>query len=150
MDWFLNYVLPMLLTVISGVLVFLIGEMFTVVWLNPLQEYKRIKHDIAKMLSYYANVYTNVIDNSEQCESWKQEHVDAGDKMRDLSCELEGFIQTLSWMKIGIPSKRNLKEASGMLMYLSNCMFDPNKFQQCAENKNTANQLRALLKIYGY
>ena len=150
MDWFINYVLPMILTVVSGVLVFLIGEMLNVVWLQPLNVYKIIKKDIAKALTYYANIYTNVIDPTEKNESWKQEHINASNQLRELSCELEGFIQTLSWIKIGIPKKQKLKEATELLMYLSNCMFDPHKYQQNVDNKNTATEIRKLLKIYGY
>ncbi len=150
MDWFINYVLPMILTVVSGVLVFLIGEMLNVVWLQPLNAYKVIKKEVAKSLSYYANIYTNVIAPTEKNESWKQEHINAADQLRELSCELEGFIQTLSWIKIGIPKKQKLKEATESLMYLSNCMFDPYKYQQNVHNKNTAIKIRKLLKIYGY
>ena len=44
MDWIVNYVLPMLITVISGVLVYMCGELLNTIWLKPLQDYKLLKN----------------------------------------------------------------------------------------------------------
>lgn len=51
-----------LITVVSGVLVYIIGEILQTVWLTPLQKFKAIKHDIAVTLTFYARIYTNKID----------------------------------------------------------------------------------------
>lgn len=150
MDWFVNYVLPTLVTVVSGVLVYLLGELLNTIWLKPLHDFKDIKSRIAKHLVFYANVYTNVLEINESDGEWKRLHSEAGDKFRWLAAELEGFIQTLSRLKLGIPKKANLKEATSNLILLSNCMFDPNPFKQNRENRETANEIRRLLKIYGY
>ena len=150
MAWFINYVLPTLITVLSGVLVYLLGELLNAIWLKPLHDFKGIKSEIAKQLVFYANVYTNVLDGREDDGAWKQLHSEASDKLRWLSAELEGFIQTLSWLKIGIPKKSRLKEAAAKLILLSNCLFDPTPHKQNRENRETANEIRRLLKIYGY
>ena len=150
MCWFTNYVLPTLITVISGVLVYMFGELLNTIWLRPLQEYKNIKSNIAKSLVFYANVYTNVLGANEQSEEWKKLHFEASDKLRWLAAELEGFIQTLSWIKIGIPKKTSLKDAAGLLILLSNSVFGPDQFRQNKENHDTADEIRCLLKIYRY
>ena len=66
MEWFVNYVLPSLMTVISGVIVYLLGQYFHIIWLIPLQEYKKIRSKIAHELLLYANIYSNVISGDEK------------------------------------------------------------------------------------
>ena len=78
-----------LITVVSGVLVYIIGEILQTVWLTPLQKFKAIKHDIAVTLTFYARIYTNKIDSNM---SAIEEHSEASDKIRNLSCELKGYI----------------------------------------------------------
>ena len=149
MEWLINYVLPTLITVISGVLVYLLGELLNTVWLKPLWDFKNIKSEIAKHLVFYANVYTNVLDYSETDGDWKQLHFVASDKFRWLAAELEGFIQTLSWLKIGIPKIAELDNAVDNLILLSNCMFNPNTHEQNSKNGVVANEIRRSLRIYG-
>ena len=148
MSWFINYVLPGLITVISGVLVYMLGELLNTIWLRPLQEYKSIKSSIAKNLVFYANVYTNVLTGDEKNEKWENLHFDASDKLRWSAAELEGFIQTLSWIKIGIPKRANLTEAVSSLILLSNSVFGPYRFQKNKENHDIADKIRGLLEIY--
>ena len=148
MTWLTNYVLPMLITILSGVLVYMLGELLNTIWLNPLQEYKNIKSNIAKKLVFYANVYSNVSNLENSNTEWGKLQLKASDELRWLASELEGFIQTLSWIKIGIPKKANLKKVVGLLILLSNSMFDSNQFHQNKENRNVVSQIRHLMKIY--
>lgn len=143
------------LTVISGIIVFIIGQVLHTIWLNPLQKYKEIKHDVAVYLSYYARVYSNVIDISTASDDDKLKVIEVSDKIRMLSCELAGYIETLSWMKIGIPSKEKLSEATNLLMLLSNSLITPydcpdQAFEGSVSNHNTADEIRFLMGMYGY
>ena len=142
-----------LITVVSGVLVYIIGEILQTVWLTPLQKFKAIKHDIAVTLTFYARIYTNIIDAAHSNMSAIEEHSEASDKIRNLSGELKGYIETLSWIKIGIPSKKKLFEAANLLMRLSNSLFSPHNVAPTAQdniknNKNVADQVFALLGMY--
>jgi hypothetical protein len=141
-------------TVISGVIVFIIGQILTTVWLHPLQNYKDLKQKIAEKLSFYARDYTNVIDLAKASEKEKMIYADASDDLRQLSCELTGFIETLSWIKIGIPRRKNLKKAADKLMLLSNSFFSPYNVTPNSKNNqlnhDTANEIRRLMKMYGY
>ena len=150
LDWFVKYVLPTLITVLSGVFVYLLGELLNTIWLKPLHDFKGIKSEIAKNLVFYSNVYTNVLGIDEQVGKWKELHTEASDKLRWLAAELEGFIQTLSWLKIGIPKKADLSSAVANLILLSNCMFDQEPQEQNKENREIEKKIRCLLKIYRY
>lgn len=59
MDILTSNFYAILATVVSGVLVYIIGEVLQTIWLSPLQKYKQIKHDVAVALSYHARVYIN-------------------------------------------------------------------------------------------
>ena len=119
MEWFVNYLLPPFTTILSGVMVYLLGQYFHVVWLIPLQEYKKIRTEIARKLLLYANVYANVVRGDEKSEQWKNEHIQVMDQLRILAAELEGYIQTLHWFKLGIPSKKKLSQAVLLQSFLS-------------------------------
>lgn len=141
-----------IVTVVSGVLVYIIGEMLQTIWLAPLQKYKEIKHDVAVALSSYAREYTNVIDFACANDKQLEEYREVCDTLRKLSCEIKGFIETLSWFKVGIPSKKKLAEASDSLMILSNSLFSPYNtpptVQDGHENKETANEVYKALGMY--
>ena len=148
MEWLVNYLLPLLTTILSGVIVYLLGQYFHVVWLIPLQEYKEIRAEIARKLLLYANVYSNVVRNDEKSEKWKNEHIEVMAQLRLLAAELEGYIQTLYWFKLGIPSKKKLSQAASLILELSNSCFDPYPIEQSKRNHDTAGKIRKLLRIY--
>ena len=150
MEWFVNYVLPSITTIVSGVVVYLLGQYFYTIWLMPLQEYKKIRSQIARCLLLYANVYTNVVSNEEKCEDWKQEHINVMEQLRILASDLEGYIQTLHWFKPGIPSKKKLSQAVSSIVLLSNSCIDSCPTQQSKMNHDEANAIRKMLKIYRY
>lgn len=149
MDWLINYVIPLLITVISGVLVYLFGELLNTIWLQPLQSYKKLKHDIAKNLSYYANIYTNVMGRKNNNLGNNDIYSCTSDRFRELACELDGFMQTLARINVGIPPKKKLREASRLMIGLSNSLYEVDAFNQNQINYETAKEIRALLGIYG-
>ena len=109
---------------------------------------------MAITLSFYARVYTNIVDAANVDMTTREEYGDVSDKIRTLSCELKGYIETLSWFKIGIPSKKNLIKASETLMGLSNSLFSPYNTKPTTEenvrNKAMVNEVFSLLGIYGF
>lgn len=54
MEMLSENVWAIIITVVSGVLVYIIGEILQTVWLAPLQKFKSIKHDVSVALTYYA------------------------------------------------------------------------------------------------
>ena len=78
------------LTVISGVLVFILGQLFIECVLNPIKEYKKLKAEISYELVYYARNFANpILFSKEDIEKWDI----AGDKIRDLASKVEAFAQ---------------------------------------------------------
>ena len=51
-NYHMSYLITCVLTIVSGVLVYIIGEIVQTIWLHPLQKYKEIKHDIEVSLSF--------------------------------------------------------------------------------------------------
>lgn len=146
-----NSVLTMVGTIISGVFVFVICEYLKEIWLSPLQEYKKLKQKISYTLTYYENIYCNVIDSANKNEKMISKYNAISDKIRDLASELRAFDEALSWLKVGIPSKGKIYKASSYLIGLSNSMFCPHNtndtFDRNEENNNKANNIRKLLGI---
>lgn len=141
-----------IITVISGVLVYIIGQILKEIWLTPLQEYKKLKSKISFSLSYYAQYYSNVVDLATCGEETKKIYIAASDEMRKISCELDGFIETLSWFKPCIPKKKNLYEASREIMGISNGFFCPYNTNETGirinNNIKARNTIYKLLNIY--
>ena len=145
MEWFVNNLLPLLTTILSGVVVYLLGQYFQVIWLIPLQEYKKIRAEVARKLLLYANVYTNVVKTGENLKS---EYIEAIDQLKILAADLEAYIQTLYWFKLGIPSKKKLSQAVANIVGLSNSFQAPCPSDRNQMNYYRANEIRKLLKIY--
>lgn len=147
-----NSVFGMFLTIISGVFVFVICEYLKEIWLSPLQEYKKLKQKAAFALTYYAKYYCNVIDSASENNELIDKYNSVSVKLRDLASELRAFVEILSWLKVGIPSKEKIYKASSNLIGLSNSMFCPhntnNSVERNLENENRANKIRELLGIY--
>lgn len=143
-----------IITVISGVLVFIIGQIFKEIWLTPLQEYKKLKAKISFSLSYYAQYYSNAVDFATCGEKTKKIYMDASDEMRKISCELDGFIETLSWFKPCIPKKKKLYEASREIIGISNGFFCPYNSDRTETRINynikSRDSIYKLLKIYTF
>lgn len=148
----MEHLCSIVITVISGVLVYIIGQILKEIWLTPLQEYKKIKAKISFSLSYYAQYYSNVVDFATCGEKTKETYKSASDEMRKISCELDGFIETLSWFKPCIPRKSKLYKASREIMGISNgffCPYNTNKTGTTINNNIKARKtISKLLKIY--
>ena len=147
----MEIVLTVIGTVTSGVLVFIAGQILTTIWLAPLQQYKRLKEKIVYALNYYAIMYKNVIDVADNNQKQIDEYNAASDEMRMLSCELFGFIETLSFVKIGIPPKDDLYTAANDLMVISKSFFTPYNDKsdyrnQTISNGDNAEEIKKLLK----
>ena len=108
-----------LLTVISGVAVFVVGQVFVKLVLEPLLEMRKLLGGIAYSLSFYANALGSTAPS------------DVGDKARETyrsqACKLREMLEmfpaplywVLSFFRM-LPGKRNAKKASRALIGLSN------------------------------
>ena len=141
-----------LATVVSGVVVYILGEILQTVWIEPLQKYKQLKREVSWALSYYANVYTNVMDQAVAPETIKSEYTAVSANLRKLSCDVRSFVETLSWFRLGIPPKKRMVEAAEELMLLSNSLYSPYETAPSSadgfENKQAADRIYSALGVY--
>ncbi len=100
-------------TVITGVVVFVLSQLFIEFFLRPIQEYKKLKSDISWALTYYANIYSNPTGVKQELYN------EASTALRKLAAELRAF--NIRKPKI-LYKKETLEAASKHLIGLSNCM----------------------------
>lgn len=114
----------LLITIFSGVAVYVLSQWYTEFALRPIQEYKQLKAKTAKLLVLHAQYYSNpqFYDESEKCPAWSA----ASDEIRELAAEVAAFAEIkplqifVFW---AIPSKKKLLEAQRYLIGLSNSFF---------------------------
>ncbi len=128
-------------TVISGVVIFLIGETIQRFVLVPLQEYKGVIGKIDNELKYYANVITNPIPPSEN-SFWPERYQKCSDDLRRNSCDLEASRKQLVFRTKN--DDRNVADAARRLIRLSNGLGPGNN---ALRNDDDLNEIRKLLKI---
>ncbi|WP_238903420.1 hypothetical protein [Clostridium sp. YIM B02506] len=131
LNWLWNIVTSTIFTtVIIGVLVFIIGQFILKFLIEPLSEYKRLKSKIAYALVFYANMYSNPTEITEEfikdIEAVKNLE-EAKFYMRNLSAEFSGWLQVMpfygffSIIRI-IPSRKKADEVRGYLIGISNSL----------------------------
>lgn len=144
-----------LLTIISGVVVFVACEYIKEIWLNPLQEYKVIKKKVSYGLTMLASYYLNPIDLKGLTPEQALPYKEAATNMRAVASELRSFIETTSWLRFGIPGNDDIYEASKLLIGLSNAFFSAYGRGDCdivqiETNEKRAHKVRELLKLHLY
>lgn len=107
----------MLLTVTSGVLVFIFSQL-VVEWFKPVQELNELRADVAWALVYYGNTYTNPYHKEE--EKGRVPYDEASTTFRRLAAEIEAYSHRHT---VGKRKKKRLRNASSGLIGLSNSMY---------------------------
>ena len=146
----LNWIIPMLITVLSGVCVFFFGEFIRTKWSEPNVQYAKLKSKISSALSYNANCYTIPVLLSNYNGVLPDVYLNVSDEFRQLACELRGFIEQRPTISLTIPTKEILYEASTYLIGISNglSLSDASDTQTAQNNREHAINIRSLLGIY--
>ena len=126
--------LTFVLTIIGGVLIFVIGQLLLKVFVNPFQELRAIKGSIVDSLNYYAKFYSNpgmIAQDDRQKTS---------DVLRKLGSELMAKTAVLPYYRFWsllrvVPKLSDISKAHRNLIGLSNGLsagdaHDNNKFAQ--------------------
>ena len=152
--------------IISGISVFILGEIFVRFFLTPLHKFKEIKGEIASTLLFHANNYGQQYQNltdilgteggderviNERIESAKMWNTDlskASDETRAVAAKLisvaEGipFYSLLAFVKV-VPQKASIVKSRKNLIALSNS-FSENQSMPSAERSD---EICKILKI---
>lgn len=140
--------LTIVLTIVSGVFVYIICELAKEIWLTPLQTYKDIKGRISYFLVFYADKISNPIISATASKDDMAEYSSASLELRKLAAEVAGFAQIVS-IRWGIPKNSTLFEVQKYLVGLSNGMFATvNSYEKATEfNDKRILKMKELLKI---
>lgn len=143
--------------IISGVVVFVLGEWSRELWLAPLQRYKSIKEQIAYLLIHHKKWYMDPIDLKSVCtQSVADSYNQASNAISDIAAQLFGFAETLPKFHPGVPSAEKLKDAAQALIGLSNGLYLPNGIKAnrtedpsiyTTQNENRVNDIRSTLGL---
>ncbi len=110
------------LTVLSGVVVFVVGQIFVKFVIEPINEFYKLTGEIEHSLIYYANVYSNT-------KLAPQETLEAHQLFRRLSCDLFAKMYAIPlfhvWAKLRfLPPREFVRQAGGNLIGLSKGVLD--------------------------
>jgi hypothetical protein len=147
-DWLINLLKSTIFgTVVSGVIVFVLSQLFIEYVIKPIQKGKALRAKVAYCLTYYGNTYTNPINNT--FSGYKQEWWDeASTELRKIAAELEAFSIEKPLISFFLPRKINLMSAKSYMIGLSNSMINPNPDVSYYKSvKEEENLIRKLLKL---
>lgn len=130
-------------TVVSGTLIFVIGQILQRFFLEPIQEYRKTIGEIDNKLKFYANILTNSGFNQKII-------LEITDTMRTLSCKIESGYKQIPFTnflsKIGfIEEKKEVSEVAQGLIFLSNAGGrGESRIEKCDER---IDRIRKIFKI---
>lgn len=132
-------------TVLSGVTVYVAGQIFVKFVIEPIQEFRKLTGEIGHSLIYYANVYSN----TRFCDDAKLH--EAHNLFRRLSCELFAKTHVIPlygvWVTLRLlPSRADIIKAGSNLIGLANGVFDKTD-TACERNEERRKALEHQLKL---
>jgi hypothetical protein len=120
------------ITVLSGVVIFVVGQVLQKIYIEPLQQLKRTIGQVASALTFYANTCDRIIDDEAKKE--------ARMTLRRLSGELRGSLLTVPhyglWRQFAnLPPRAAVLDAASELIGLSNAVGsgDHEAWDRCME-----------------
>lgn len=134
------------LTVISGVLVFIAGQLFNEYFLKPIQDYKKLRAKIAYALTLYAYLYMNPIKFREKIDEIEE----ASYELRKLAAEVDATIELKPFANIFIPKIKILTKVSKNLIGLSNGFYTTNIEHTLQTNEVNRKEIYVFLKMKSY
>jgi len=111
-----------MLTAFFGLIAFLIGQYALSFIMNPILEQSKLRFEIARALTFYANVY------SDPSQVTDEERRKAAETLRQLASQLEEKTLAIRWYGLlqrflSKPTPQEIHEASKELIGLSNMVL---------------------------
>lgn len=133
------------LTVISGVLVFVLCQLFDEYWLKPIQQYKELRARISYSLTLYANLYMNPVEY--KLVNVREEIDNASLELRKLAAEVDSVAELKPFGNFFIANKRTLRKVSENLIGLSNSLYSPHPEVAVLQNDSRRKEIYKLLSV---
>lgn len=134
------------LTIFSGVVIFVLGQLMLKLLIEPVQEFKKTISDVGLSLIEYSNVYANPGVAGIEIERKASEY------LRKLSSRLNAQVYLIPFYNITaklfrLPSREQVVSATNNLIGLSNGVFK-SPTDLVSTNLERAERIRIALGIY--
>ena len=134
------------ITIFSGVITFVIGQIIVKLLIDPVQEMKKTIGQISYTFSERANVISNPGVHRKEIMD------ETSELLRRLSSQIHAHIQIIPlydkiFKVFGLPSKSKLYKASSDLICLSNNIHEANNYT-CENNEKLIERISNFLDIY--
>jgi hypothetical protein len=145
-----------LITVFSGLFLFILSQFFLKFILEPMVEVRKVIGKISSHLVLYAYRFSNVVETKElyENEELRKSIMDVSTKTRTLASELQGAVQVVPlyslFSSIGfIPSQINIQDAISNLIGLSNSLSanSDSRYDYIHFNTEKRDEINKCLKI---
>ena len=139
--------MELFVTVISGVLIFVLGQLLLKLVIEPLQEFKKEIALTLNSLFFHKDKISNPNANLIKKDIWEVSSI-----LRKHSSNLEAKSSIIPlydcWYKLRIlPSKKNIKKATNKLIGLSNSL-SPYNYNSGIENSFQVKKVKTALTTY--
>lgn len=136
------------ITVLSGVLVYVLSQFVLEGIINPRKKYKQLRERIIYTITLYCCYYHspyNLLDEKQNVRG-KEDYEEASREMRKIGAELAGYIGTIP--RIRFKKIKKLKEVLGSIIGISNGFYIVSeKFDIYKANSDCEKVIKKNLKI---
>ncbi len=145
MDELTKIFLTSALTIIGGIIIYVVGQILSKFFIDPIHKQGEIIGEISDTLVYYAREYLS--PGRLQREMLDQAH----DRLRKLASLLKARSYMVKWYSLfvflgWVPKLKSIEEASTHLISLSNSVYRDSS-SSGIRNADSANKVRGLLGI---
>lgn len=145
-------------TVLSGSLVFIIGQLFLELFIKPWESYKKTESKIIFFLYRYRDFILNPISldcylsftnsGEEHLRERGQSYREARLQAKELGVALSEFLGNKGICFL-IPKRNNLKNAINELLWLSECIIRSSESNNIQQNYESYKNITKILHLYG-
>lgn len=146
---FINLLVSIVVAVVSGVLVFSLGETWKERVLDPIHSFKLLRGRILAALIFHMNRYTVLLNEREINEKQTDTYLEISRELRALASELVSTTSLLPKHRQKLPRNKEIIEAASQLIGLSNnipCVVRDG-VNMCRENHELEEEIRKLLGL---
>lgn len=134
------------LTVLSGVLIYVLGQITMKLVIEPILDLRKLRGEIADSLFFYANIYCNPqVSASEETQAAGKSFRQQASQLMARSFAIPGYwVWSLFCL---VPKQLNVIESSRWLTGLSNGVLGPHYDKSGDDNHKRAKRIKELLKL---
>lgn len=133
------------LTIISGVLVFVICQLFVELIINPYKKYRTLIEEIGYAIALNSCYYSNPCDLTKNTLVNMSIYEDASRSLRDIGSKLAGYIGIVP--KWRFKKRKKLNNILDSLIGLSNGLFITSNYNPIPDSKKYEANIRRELNI---